>query len=179
MVESLLSTPEGADLYANIVGYLAQQTEVWAVKQVTTGSAQANGVAVDILEEDSDRITKGANLINVWNEINQFNPEVFQGYQPIIRDGKPGIRVIVPFEFSPFKSKQKLRDYIDENADALGTTIDNVFPEDANFTINPVDVNIRYNQNDWTQNPDGKSHLQRISETGGQALRIVTGKHCQ
>ena len=170
MVETLLSTPEGADLYANIVGYLAQQTEVWAVKQVTTASAQANGVAVDILEEDSDRITKGANLINVWNEINQFNPEVFQGYQPIIRDGKPGIRVIVPFEFSPFKSKQKLRDYIDENADALGTTIDNVFPGDANFTINPVDVNIRYNQNDWTQNPDGKSHLQRISETGGQAL---------
>jgi hypothetical protein len=170
MVETLLSTPEGADLYASIVGYLGQQTEVWAVKQVTTGSAAANGVAIDILEQDGDRITKGANLINAWNEINKFNPEVFQGYQPIVRDGKPGIRVIVPFKYSPFKSKQKLRDYVDENADALATAVDNVFPGDDNFTINPVDVNIRENQNDWTQNPNGQSHLQRISETGGQSL---------
>ena len=95
MVESLLASPEGADLYADIVGYLAQQTEVWAVRPVSEGAADANGIAVDILENGTDRITKGDNLQKIWAAVNQLNPGLFQGFQPILEDGKPGIRMIV------------------------------------------------------------------------------------
>ena len=95
MVESLLASPEGADLYADIVGYLAQQTEVWAVRPVSEGAADGNGIAVDILENGTDRITKGDNLQKIWAAVNQLNPGLFQGFQPILEDGKPGIRMIV------------------------------------------------------------------------------------
>jgi len=95
MVESLLASPEGADLYADIVGYLAQQTEVWAVRPVSEGADDGNGIAVDILENGTDRITKGDNLQKIWASVNQLNPGLFQGFQPILEDGKPGIRMIV------------------------------------------------------------------------------------
>ena len=96
MVENLLATPEGADLYADIVGYLAQQTEVWAVKPVTRGSADANGIAVDIFETGgTQKITEGGNLQEVWNTVNELNPGLFQGFQPLLKGGKPGIRLII------------------------------------------------------------------------------------
>jgi hypothetical protein len=170
MVESLLATPEGADLYAGIVGYLAQQTEVWAVKEVTSESAAENGIAIDIMENDNDRIKKGNNLINIWNQVNQVNPDVFKGYQPIVKDGNPGMRVIVPFKYNPFKTKTKLREYISEIREDIGDAVDQVFPGDGNFTIETKALNIRFNENDWNVDKNGENHLQNVSGLGGKAL---------
>lgn len=170
MVESLLATPEGADLYAGIVGYLAQQTEVWAVKEVTSESAAENGIAIDIMENDSNRIKKGNNLINIWNQVNQVNPDVFKGYQPIVKDGKPGMRVIVPFKYNPFNTKKKLREYLSGIGGELVEAVDQIFPGDGNFTIETKALNIRFNENDWTVNKNGESHLKNVSGIGGKAL---------
>ena len=165
MVENLLSSPEGADLYANIVGYLAQQTEVWAHRPVSQGSANSNGLAIDILEEGTNLIQEGDNLKAIWKAVNEYNPELFQGYQPLVKDGNAGIRILVPFEYNPFKSKTELRRYFEDNNQQIFNTVNNVFPgQEIAFTIEGNDVNIRMHKNDWTEKADGKDYLERISE---------------
>ena len=165
MVENLLASPEGADLYANIVGYLAQQTEVWAHRPVSQGAANSNGLAIDILEEGSNTIQEGENLKKVWEAVNKYNPELFQGYQPLVRDGHSGIRVLVPFEYNPFKSKAELRRYFENNSQQIFDAVNNVFPnKEIGFTIDGSDVNIRMHSNNWTEKADGNDYLERIQK---------------
>jgi len=171
MVENMLASPGGADLYASIVGYLANQTEVWAVREVSESAKDANGVAIDILEVGGAKIEEGENLQAVWEQLNAFNPEVFQGYQPLVRDDQSGIRVIIPFEYNPFKNKPALRRYLDDNEQEIISVVNNVFPgEDSSFTLDKFHVNIRFNNNDWKENVNGESHLKRVEEGAGRGI---------
>ena len=169
MVENMLASPGGADLYASIVGYLANQTEVWAVREVSKVAKDANGIGIDILEVGSNEIEKGENLQAVWEKLNAFNPEVFQGYQPLVRDGQSGIRAIIPFESNPFKNKPTLRRYLEDNDQEIIDIVNNVFPgEDSNFTLDKFHVNIRFIRNDWKESKNGESYLKRVEEGAGR-----------
>ena len=181
MVENLLASPGGADLYASIVGYLANQTEVWAVRGVSEGAKDSNGIMIDILEVGSNEIEKGENLQAVWEKLNAFNPEVFQGYQPLVKEDQSGIRLILPFKSTvgkdideetgklafAFETKTALRKYIDENKSKLTEVLNSVFPDEISFTIKNFDANIRFLRNDWKENENGESYLLGISERAG------------
>jgi len=184
MVENMLASPGGADLYASIVGYLANQSEVWAVRGVSEGAKDSNGIMIDILEVGSNEIEKGENLQAVWEKLNAFNPEVFQGYQPLVKDDQSGIRLILPFKSTvgkdideetgklvlAFKTKIALRRYIDENKSKLTEVLNSVFPDEISFTIKNFDANIRFLRNDWKENENGESYLLGISERAGGRL---------
>jgi len=174
VVENLLASPGGADIFADTVGYLANQTEVWAVREVSKNAQDANGILLDIVEIGSKKIEDGDNLQAVWRKLNEFNPEVFQGYQPLSYEGKSGIRVIVPFKYNPFKNKPELRKYVEENKENFTAVIDEVFPGENKFDINLADGNIRFHNNDWTESKNGESYLERLERsTNGEITRSL------
>ena len=174
VVENLLASPGGADIYADTVGYLANQTEVWAVREVSKNAQDANGILLDIVESGSKNIEDGDNLQAIWRKLNEYNPEVFQGYQPLSYEGKSGIRVIVPFKYNPFKNKPALRKYVEDNTDELIKVVTEVFPESKKFDINLADGNIRFHNNDWTESKNGESYLQRLERsTDGEIARSL------
>ena len=178
-VENLLASPGGADVYADTLGYLANQTEVWAVREVSKNAQNANGILLDIVEIGSKNIEDGDNLQAVWKKLNEYNPEVFQGYQPLSYEGNSGIRVIVPFKYNPFKNKPALRKYVEENKENFVKAVEEVFPNKEKFDINLADGNIRFHNNDWTESKNGESYLERLEGTSNgeiaRSLRVSDG----
>ena len=112
-VHAELATPKTADAIASCVGYLAGQTEVWAVrptkvkfnpdlKDAKSGkpiqSFAGNGFSIDLIERGSKMITKGNNVEKIWKAVHAVAPDLFQGFQPYTDSfsNEPGLRIIIP-----------------------------------------------------------------------------------
>ena len=77
---------------------MLNQTEVWVntAKEITKNP---ENFALDIVETGQTSLRDGDTLKSLFEQIMNNDPqELFRGYQPIIVDGKPGIRIIIDKE---------------------------------------------------------------------------------
>ena len=81
---------EGAEAYADVIGYLTQQTEVWVSQPRVSGK----GAMVDI---QSEGLRTPEQIQEFWEALREVVPDEALGYQPTGGEaGLAGIRLLHP-----------------------------------------------------------------------------------
>lgn len=148
------------------LGFMLNQTEVWvnSAKEITKG---AKHFGVDIVEEGSNNLRNSESLTQLFEKIIEADPNgLFRGYQPIIVDGKPGIRIIiddVAIKNSPL-TKAKAQDYIKQFAGTEGGLNDIL--GNLNFDVKAAitEVELTKLRNDWKEKPNGEGYREYFSD---------------
>lgn len=168
-VGQALATKEGSEIAANALGYLLQQTEVWA-NNVKPMTKNPKSFAVDFVEE-----TKGGNnylatnegLRDFWEQVQKNDPTgssknpLFVGYQPIMTsDGRPGIRVLID------RGGAKTQADLEEAINGPLTNMLRDMP--MNVSVRGHEAEIVKARNDWKGAKDGRAYLERLEQLLGR-----------
>lgn len=158
-----LATQKGADIAANALGYLLNQTEVWhnRAKPMTTNP---KAFGIDFIEHGSNHLADKENLKDFWQKIMAADEsKLLEGYQPItLPTGETGIRALIP------KGGQKTKDAI-EKALQPGSSLHKALSEmPFNVNIGGHESEITKAHNDWSKDKNGESYLARLGETLGR-----------
>jgi hypothetical protein len=158
-VGQALATREGAEIAANTLGYLLQQTEVW-VNSVKGMTKNPKALAVDFIEEASDNLSTDDGLRDFWQKVMQADPTgLFVGYQPIRTvDGKVGIRVLID------KGGEKRVSAV--QSAIQGPISDLVKSMDFKMSVSGYEADLVKARNDWKGAPDGRTYLERLANLG-------------
>jgi hypothetical protein len=164
-VAQTFSSKSGAEIAANALGHLLQQTEVWSNK-VKPLTSNPKGFAVDLIADGKHDLGTDKGLRDFWGKIMAADPTagsknpLFQGYQPIkMPDGRVGIRVL-----------------IDRGGETTKTAIENAISGPIKSVVEklPHDVEIRRHEaeiykarNDWKEHPNGEGYRQRLVDLIG------------
>lgn len=160
-VAQTLATREGAEIAANVLGYLLQQTEVW-VNAIKGTTKNPKALAIDFIETNSDNLSTNEGIRSFWEKIMAADPTgLFVGYQPIKTvDGEVGIRVIVD------KANATKMQSV-QNTLSSGGEIDNVLRSlDFDVKSKGYESDLIKAGNNWEESPDGKSYLGRLADLG-------------
>jgi hypothetical protein len=158
-VGQALATREGAEIAANTLGYLLQQTEVW-VNSVKGMTKNPKALAVDFIEEATDNLSTDDGLRNFWQKVMEADPTgLFVGYQPIRTvDGKVGIRVLID------KGGEKRVGAV--QSAIQGPISDMVKSMDFEMSVSGYEADLVKARNDWKGMPDGRTYLERLANLG-------------
>lgn len=158
-VAHTLSSKEGAAFAANALGYVLQQTEVWA-NAIKGETKNPKAFAVDFLEEGSSELTSNEGLMSFWKTIVDADANHYiKGYQPIVSsDGRHGIRALVTQGGA--KTKEALTSLLSKGG-SIQAALD-AAPFKVSSSMYEADV--MKARNNWKENPDGELYLQRLSE---------------
>jgi uncharacterized protein YidB (DUF937 family) len=168
-VGQALATEQGSEIAANALGYLLQQTEVWA-NSVKPMTKNPKSFAVDFVQDSkggNNYLGTNEGLMDFWQNVQKNDPTagskkpLFVGYQPIkTPDGRPGIRVLI--DRGGTKTQSTLEDAING-------------PLKKMLEDYPVDIGIRGHEaeitkakHDWTGDRDGKGYLARLEQLLGR-----------
>ncbi len=160
-VAQTLATREGAEIAANVLGYLLQQTEVW-VNSIKGTTKNPKALAIDFIETGSDNLSTNEGIRSFWEKIMAADPTgLFVGYQPIKTiDGEVGIRVIVDKA-----NATKMQNV--QNTLSKGGEIDNVLNSlDFEIKSKGYESDLVKAGNNWKESPDGKAYLGRLADLG-------------
>jgi hypothetical protein len=158
-VGQALATREGAEIAANVLGYLLNQTEVW-VNSVKGMTANPKAFAVDFMEIGSQNLADNARLAELWDKVLEADPTgLIVGFQPISSPtGEIGIRVL-----------------IDKGGKARTKGVQEAIEGPIKQALSSLDYDIRIRgyeadlvkaRNDWTKDGDGKGYLGRLADLG-------------
>jgi hypothetical protein len=158
-VGQALATREGAEIAANTLGYLLQQTEVW-VNSIKGMTKNPKALAVDFIEEASDNLSTDEGLRSFWQKVMEADPTgLFVGYQPIRTvDGKVGIRVLID------KGGEKRVSAV--QSAIQGPISDLVRSMDFKMSVSGYEADLVKARNDWKGAPDGRAYLERLANLG-------------
>jgi hypothetical protein len=156
-VAQSLSTQSGADIASNALGYLLNQTEVWhnRVKPIT---ANPKGFGIDFIEKGSKNLADREYLSGFWKKIMDADETgLFRGFQPItLPTGEVGVRALI--DKGGVLTKQKI-----EQSIAKDGPIHNILSDlGINVDVLGHEAEITKHGNDWKENPDGKSYMERL-----------------
>lgn len=158
-VAQTLATREGAEIAANIVGFLLQQTEVW-VNSIKGTTKNPKALAIDFIESGSDNLSTNQGLQNFWAKIRDADSSgLFVGYQPIRTvDGEVGIRVIVDKG-----GEKRMNDVQSAIQGSLSQAI-----KDLDFKVQAYgyEADLVKARNDWKEFSDGRAYLERLANLG-------------
>jgi hypothetical protein len=158
-VGQALATREGAEIAANTIGYLLNQTEVWvnSVKGMTTAP---KAFAIDFIEEGSTNLADNAKLSDFWERIMAADPTgLIVGFQPIANaDGQIGIRVLVDKG-----GKARIQGVQNAIEGPIAKAVEEL---DFNVRVRGYEADLTKARNDWTKDSDGKTYLGRLAELG-------------
>ncbi len=165
-VSQAFASKEAAIKAGAKLGYLLNQTEVWvnSSKQLTKN---AKHYGIDIVERGSANLRNSDELKKLFEAIIENEPNgLFRGYQPIIVDGEPGIRIIiddVAIKNSPLTKKQA-EEYIINFANNNGGL--NKILQDLKFNVETVinEVELDKLRNNWKEKPNGEGYKKYYSE---------------
>jgi hypothetical protein len=165
-VQQAIASKDAAIEAGARLGYLLQQTEVW-VNAPKTLTKNPKHFAVDIIETSGENLRDGSALGDLFQRLIDEDPNgLFRGYQPIVIDGKPGIRILITqdaIKESPL-SAAKAKEYIVDFANnKLGRITDDL-QFDAEIDI--MEADLTQLRNDWTEDKAGGGYK---SYFGGQA----------
>lgn len=158
-VAQTLATREGAEIAANVLGYLLQQTEVW-VNSIKATTKNPKSLAIDFIETGSDNLSTNEGIRSFWEKIMAADPTgLFVGYQPIKTvDGEIGIRVIVD------KGGEKRMSDVQS---AIQGSLSQVLKElDFNVQAYGYEADLVKARNDWKEFSDGRAYLERLANLG-------------
>lgn len=162
----LTSSPETAEDFAAVVGYLAQQDEVL----VSRPKGGGNKLAIDItapsgLENDAD-------IMAYWDALRESSPEFAKtGFHPMRSADGAGIRTILQGNLKGKTVEERaaeantrweaLAEAVQRAADDLG----------LEATADAVTIEAKGLRNNWETNPDGKGYLERLSARYGPEIQ--------
>ena len=164
-VQQAIASKDTAVRAAARLGLLLNQTEVWvnAPKSITKNPKH---FAVDIIEDGSESLRDSEKLKSLFEALVEAEPNgLFRGYQPIIVDGKPGIKIIIDdaaIKQSPL-SKAQAQDYILDFANKRLSEITDKL--EINAEVDIMETELTKLRNDWTKDKDGGGYK---SYLGGQ-----------
>lgn len=158
-IAQTLATKSGAEIAANVVGYLTQQTEVW-VNSIKGTTKNPKALAIDFIESGSDNLSTNQGLQNFWSKIREADSSgLFVGYQPIrTADGEVGIRVIVD------KGGEKRMNDVQS---AIQGSLSQVLKKlDFKVQAYGYEADLVKARNDWKEFSDGRAYLERLANLG-------------
>ena len=168
-VGQALATEHGAEVAANTLGYLLQQTEVWA-NNVKPMTKNPKAFAVDFIQEGkggNNYLATNEGLQDFWDRVQKVDPTagskkpLFVGYQPIMTaDGKPGIRVLID------RGGTKTQNALDEAIKGPLSKMLDEMPIEVSVTGHEAEINKA--RNDWKGQNDGKAYLERLEHLLGR-----------
>lgn len=159
-VGQALATGEGAEIAANVLGHLLQQTEVWSnsVKPVT---ANPKGFAVDFIADGNHNLHTDEGLRDFWAKVMDADPlkdtkkALFQGYQPIrTMDGKVGIRALI--DRGGVGTMKTLNDAVEGPIRAMVEGL----PFDVHAKMHEAEI--LKARNDWKEDKNGQAYKSRL-----------------
>jgi hypothetical protein len=154
----LIASPEVAGDVADIIGYLAQQTEIFGYKWENAG----NKPGIALYGPDFADKTKVANL---WTSLIERHPDFAAGFSPSIRpDGIPGIEIIL--DKGGEKMLQRVQQEMVPAIKDIGTIHGFSRIEVEDFRSREASRG-----HDWEADPRGGSYLQRLSARYGPSIR--------
>jgi hypothetical protein len=158
-IAQTLATRSGAEIAANVVGYLTQQTEVW-VNSIKGTTKNPKALAIDFIESGSDNLSTNEGLQNFWAKIREADSSgLFVGYQPIRTvDGEVGIRVIVD------KGGEKRMN--DVQSAIQGSLSQALKMLDFKVQAYGYEADLVKARNDWKEFSDGRAYLERLADLG-------------
>lgn len=158
-----LATQKGADIAANALGYMLNQTEVWhnRAKPIT---ANPKGFGVDFIEHGSNHLADKDKLKDFWQKIMAADEsKLLEGYQPItLPTGETGIRALIP------KGGEKTKQAIENALQPGGSLHTALSAMPFNVNIGGHESEITKAHNDWSKDKNGESYLARLGETLGR-----------
>lgn len=180
--QRVISSEEGAEDMANMIGYLAQQTEVWAVSPSRKGGA--NAIAIDVFVEGADDPAQARRIWNallgggISSERRGISLEL-QGFQQVtdtVPGGgeRAGIRVLF------LKPKGLSMDAMRSMAvEELGPKMSEVLSGmDVENDVVADWSRVVIARNDWTEAPNGEGYLSRLQERyGEEAVAQLRDRH--
>jgi hypothetical protein len=159
-VAQAFASKDGAEIAANVLGHLLNQTEVWSTK-VKAPTTSPKGYAVDFVADGEHQIGTDEGLRSLWQKITNADPlkatkkPLFEGYQPIItRDGKRGIRVLIDRGGAGVGSA--LQKAVD------GPVRDVLAAEPGDWHTHLHEAEITKARNDWKEQPNGQGYKSRL-----------------
>jgi len=167
-VQQAIASKQSAIEAGARLGLLLNQTEVW-VNSPKAMTKNPKHFAVDIIEDGAETLRNSDKLRELFSAIVEADPNgLFRGYQPVIIDNKPGIRILiddVAIKNSPL-SKAKAQEYIMAFANKeLGEITDNL---DINASVDIMEADLTKLRNDWTKDKDGGGYKSYISGQPGK-----------
>ena len=160
-IAQTLATRNGAEIAANVVGFLTQQTEVW-VNSIKGTTKNPKALAIDFIESGSDNLSTNDGLRKFWEKVMASDPtKLFVGYQPIkTMDGEVGIRVLID-KGGPARMQSV------QEALSSGGQIDTMLTQ-LDFDVKTIgyEADLVKARNDWKVSKDGKAYLGRLAELG-------------
>lgn len=160
-VAQTLATREGAEIAANVLGYLLQQTEVW-VNSIKGTTKNPKALAIDFIESGSDNLSTNDGLRSFWEKVMAADPtKMFVGYQPIRTvDGEVGIRVLI--DKGGAGRMQSVQDAL-----SAGGQIDAMLTKlDYDVKTRGYEADLVKARNDWKESKDGQAYLGRLADLG-------------
>ena len=155
---------EAAKDAAAKLGYMLNQTEVWVntAKELTKNPQH---FSLDIVEDGSENLRNSDTLKSLFERIINADPnELFRGYQPIVVDGKAGIRIIIDkdaIKNSPLK-KADILPYIEEFTKNQLNDITNDLNLDADTYISEIELEKLVNN--WKKDKQGGGFKNNFSD---------------
>ncbi len=141
----MTSSREAAIDYADIMGYLAQQTSVVVTRVNPKGSHEA----IDLI---SDALADGPTATEFWRRLGEIDERITTGFCPIVtKDGRQGIRIC------RLSAGKKEAEFIRTTAkEAIAkVAVDMDIDIDGKF----IGVETYFRGNNWKEDPSGKGYL--------------------
>ena len=179
-VSQVISSREGAVKAGAKLGYLLNQTEVWVntAKEITKNP---QNYGVDIIETGTTKnLRNSEDLKDLFEKIVDTDKNgLFRGYQPIVVDGQPGIRIIIDNEAikgSPL-TKAQAQEYIQKFASTDGDL--SKILANLNFDVKTAthEIELTKLRNDWKENPNGESYRSYFSNESRTTTEGGTGSN--
>ncbi len=167
-VQQAIASKQAAIEAGARLGYYLQQTEVW-VNAPKAMTKNPKNFSIDIIEDGSENLRDSDTLTNLFNAIIEAEPNgLFRGYQPVVIDGKPGIRILITDDAvrqSPL-TKAKAIEYIQEFANTkLGEITDSL---NLNAEVDIMEADLTQLRNDWTKDKTGGGYQSYFSGQSGK-----------
>ena len=167
-VQQAIASKETAIEAGARLGYLLQQTEVW-VNSPKAMTKNPKHFSIDIVETTGESLRDSDKLTALFDKIIAEEPNgLFRGYQPIMIDGKPGIRILITddaVKASPL-TKAKAIEYIQEFANTKLGDITDELNFDAEIDI--MEADLTRLRNNWEEDQTGGGYKSYFSGQSGK-----------
>ena len=176
-VQQAIASKETAIEAGARLGYLLQQTEVW-INTPKAMTKNPKNFSIDIVETTGENLRDSNSLTTLFDRIIAEEPNgLFRGYQPIIVDGKPGIRILITDDAvkeSPLTKSQAVS-YIQEFANTRLGAITDELNFDAEIDI--MEADLTRLRNNWEEDQTGGGYKSYFSgQLGENAASDNTGQ---
>jgi hypothetical protein len=166
-VGQALATHKGADIAANALGYLLNQTEVWH-NRVKPPTANPKGFAIDLIEHgDTNHLEDPKHLQHLWETVMAADKTgLVQGYQPIRTPaGERGIRALVD------KGGEKTMEALHKSLSPGGELDRALVTLPYNLRSQLHEAEITKAKNDWKAFGNGQAYISRLKQALGRDPR--------